>query len=779
MMRYEPPDEGRPWQRMPLAALSPEAASQGSAGGESLLDFWDIFRRRKWLILGLTALGTFLGLAISIPKPIVYSAKATLEVQVFNENFMGMGQMDPQAGSLTPTESNINTQMAILRSNTIRNQVISRLQRETIPSVPPNPPGYFYTLRRHVLTLLRRATSQDPLDAMREGLVVASSTLSVKSVKGTRIIEIGCESTDPYLASSFVNTLADEFIEQSLGARLQSLQRASKWMSTQLEDLKTRLESSERELQSYVSKSMGGSERAGERDVLVQSMLQQMQREMGAVQTDRMQKEGLFNAASKATPEELASAPEGPAVKPLVTRLGELRNQLAELSLSMTPAHYRVKQLQGQIGDTEAAIQRERNIILTNLKRQVDEARNKEALVQAVYTNEMKGLGVGAEKLMQYSLLKRQLETNRQLYQTMLQNVNVAGLASAAPASNLRMIDRAEANLKPDDLRGWIMNVCLGLVTGLVLAVILSTALHKTRQRVKFPGDASSLLRLRELGVIPSSSMAVSRSGRWLGRRAKRPGFPASSEDGLSPSNGASGKLELAAWSDGPSWLAESFRSTLASLVDPQGRYAHTQMFAVTSPGPKEGKSTVACNLAIALAETHRRVLLVDGDMRAPRLHRIFDLSNDWGLKEAVDEQTPIDQYDLSVLGHPTEVPGLFLLPGGRSSAKLGSLFYSKRLRVLFERLRREFDHIIIDTPPVLAFADARLIGQLCDGVVLVLRSDKTLLPDTIEAFQMLQRDGVVVLGSILNDWDFRGSSRTSYASYYHKYYAAAHESDH
>jgi capsular exopolysaccharide synthesis family protein len=672
-----------------------------------------------------------------------------------------MSGLDPQAAAYFPNESNIRTLMQILQSNTLISEVVNKLERETVPSLPPTPSGRLFVLRKFMIEKILRRAPQDPVDAMRQGLGMAAGSFGVGVLGGTRIIELTCESTHPELAASFLNTLVYQFADQSLSARMKGIQRTTQWMNTQLQELRNKLEKSEERFQSYVRANGGGTNAIPlspvEQNLLAQTKLQQLEREASILQADRAAKQALYDSASSAEAESLSTAPEGLSLRGPLSTLRGLQIQLAELTPNLTPKHIKIQRLQAQITEAEAALQKEREVILNRLRRDYDEAVRREKAQAEVYVREAKVLGRRTDTIMEYEVLKRQVENDRQLYFAMLQNVNNAGLITQLPSPNLELIDTAQANLRPDNVRLWILNVSLGFTTGLLFSVMLCVLLDKATGQFADPGEASSLLRVPELGAIPTHSLNGDARGRWQRFMVK----------GKSRHQTVD-KVEMVTWHDKPSSLAESFRGTLVSLSGPSSTDSYPRILVVTSPGPQEGKSTVASNLGIALAETNRRVLLLDADLRAPRLHSIFNLSNTWGLTDLVQEKTPVDQYPIEALMRPTEVPGLFILPSGPPTRSIGAIFHSSRLLQLLERARQEFDHIIIDTPPVLVFADGRFLARLADGVVMVIRSGGTNRSRAVAACERLRADGAAGSGVILNDWN---NKRDNYYGHSAKYY--------
>ena len=267
------------------------------------------------------------------------------------------------------------------------------------------------------------------------------------------------------------------------------------------------------------------------------------------------------------------------------------------------------------------------------------------------------------------------------------------------------------------------------------------------------PGETVAYLNVPELGVIPSlmGKSRFSLSGvreKWLSLQSRIRG-------GGGPS---AGTAELTTWQRKPSLLADSFRSTLASILFAGQQGRKPKVLIVTSALPGEGKTTVLSNLGLVIAETGQRVLLIDGDMRKPRLNKIYSRTNTWGLTDLLRERTSIEDYPMETLCRSTDMTGLFLLPSGSPTDDISPLIHSSRLEQLLDRLRAEFDMVLIDTPPMIQISDSRLISRLADGVILVVRSGKTSQGAAQAALQRLIEDGSQVIGTVLNDWDPKGS---------------------
>jgi len=302
------------------------------------------------------------------------------------------------------------------------------------------------------------------------------------------------------------------------------------------------------------------------------------------------------------------------------------------------------------------------------------------------------------------------------------------------------------------------VNIGFGCIGGLFVAVGIAFLREKTDRSVRHPRASQILFNVPQLGVIPSATLLDS---VWLTRLLKpstQRRLPGDVQPIVKSSRG------LAAWEEGPSFIAESFRTTLASLLRDLGSSdGKPSVIAVTSPGPGEGKTTIASNLAMALAETGRRVLLVDADFRRPAVHDMFGVPNPRGFVDLLTGPTPPTEEEIEKLLTITSVPGLMLIVNRPLLQNVSKVFYSAHLQTTLERLGKGFDVVLLDTPPLLHLADTRLIAPLADGVILVIRSGVTDKENALEACAQLQDDGLKILGTVLNDWNPGGAMKRHY----------------
>ena len=433
-----------------------------------------------------------------------------------------------------------------------------------------------------------------------------------------------------------------------------------------------------------------------------------------------------------------------------------MQRQYAELSATLTPEHYKVQRVQAQIDELKSAMQRERGNVVHRIGNEYSAALRRETLLSRARDAQAKVVADQSEKAIHYDTLKRDVDSNRHLYEVMLQRVKEASLASAMRDSNAMVIDRARPPLLP--YRPSLpMNSAIGLCSGVLFGFGFVLLRERVNRRISAPGDAQVYLDLPELGVIPLDETGIPRQiSNGLRPRRPAPVLPAWKSD----------CPELATWKRKPSMVAECARTTLTSILLPNENSEGPQLIVITSPCPGDGKTTVACNLSIAVAEIGRKVLLIEGDLRRPRLNKVFGVGNNWGLSDVLRGDGPLENVSVSHLVRETEVTGLYLLPGGSCGVTPSNLFYSPRMSTLLTRLRAEFDMILMDAPPMIHLADARVLGHLADGVVLVIRAGQTTTESALSACQRFAEDGTRVLGTILNSWDPRATGGYGYGGY-------------
>ena len=740
---------GTPEPYFPVPAA--QAVIETSPSDSFQLDLAKLFRRYALLAMAFTFLGAAGGfISVGLVAP-VYKSRGLLEVQP-----VGSGILRVQPGrDFDGGEVGLQTEAQILQSNTFLRQVVRRLQLESVTPAPIQS-DIFSKLRRFLKTDtsddVSTALGMEGLDTERapKALAVALESLQAHPVLGTRLIEVTCESTNPQFAADFLNALIDEYIQHNYQARMEVVQSTTRWVSGQLEETKAKMLESEQRLQEFIRNS--GNPFLTQENTLSDSRLKELQSKLSLAESDLITKQALYETVQKASPEALPNVIDDPAVRQYTTRIAELRREEANLTTKLTPEHPRVKAIEAQITEVQATQQKELASVVKRITSQYQQAQRNQELLKNSYAGLGRQIASQGGKDAQYNALKKESDTAREAYNTVLKAAQEASIAGSVPVNNIQPIDRAMPPQKPSKPRP-IVNIGMGAMVGLGLCCGIAFLREKKMDpRVGSPHHARQLFDLPQLGVIPSVEETAGRR-RFLPAlgRAPRDQYEThglqvlSDRDHSGPASPAIASQKLL--------LAESFRVTLASLMRQTTGPRRPQVILVTSPGPEEGKTTVTSNLAVALAETGRRVLVFDADFRRPKVHKVFGVANTHGLVDLLAEEAPVGEYSREALGVRTSIPNLLVLPNGSQSENIAKALYSSRLRELIQRLRQEFDTILIDTPPMLHIADARVMSGMADGIVLVLRSGITDKESAIDALDRLRADKTVILGTVLNDW--------------------------
>jgi polysaccharide biosynthesis transport protein len=699
--------------------------------------------RRKGTLFLFALAGTLLGFLLTRAQSPVYRARTLLEIESLNEDFLNMRDVSPVTplGSGQSPEYNLRTQIAVLQSSPVLERTLQKMNlEERLLSKRGN---------RHFAS--NKPVQESPQLLHDRALSIAAAALRVRPQPNTRVLEVTFDASDAQIAADLANSLTSAVSEVSFETRWRSIQSTSEWLTRQLQDVKTKLEKSEDALQRYAHASnLTFVSASGAEGTTSEERRKQLQIELSKAEADRVERQSKYEQATRAPADSLPEVVDNPTLKEYQVQLTGLRRQLADLSSFFAPSYPKVVSLRSQITALETALEKERANVMLRTRNDYEAAVRREKLVNKNYGSVIGLMTQEADKISHYSLLKREVDTTRQLYDSMFQKVKEANLASAMKATDIHVIESATPPQKPYKPIA-MLNIGFGLFSGLCLGVVVIIQRARSNTRIQEPGETVLELNVPELGVIPAAIRPKSSHFKHL------LGDYGSTIDPNRP--------ELTTGKKSQSVLAESFRLTLASVLLSSHDGVRPQVIAFSSANAKEGKTTVTSNLGIAFARIHRRVLLIDGDLRRPRLHRVFDVDNTAGLYEALSGSSSVSVKE-------TKVPNLSLLPSGNSSDG-EMLFFTSQLRYLLERLKTEFDMILIDTPPLLQVADARLICSQADGTVLVI-AQHTPRETAVLARQHLAEDGSQVLGTILNKWDPKTSVHgyPNYHSYYNSYYA-------
>ena len=718
---------------MPSPGMAPQHGNRGELPANIDRPMtWFVIKRWKRTIIAAALAGIVAGILATVLIHARYDVMARLEVQDLNSDFLNMKQVMPvneDAMSASTALSDVQTQIQLLQSDTLLNRVVSEVAES-------------------------QAKAGKDREATLLELKSLRNKLKVRGVEQTRVIEMTIRSAHPDLAAIFMNRIAQDAIDRNVAARLEMSQSIGQWLSHLLEGAEQRLRNSENALQDY-ARSHNLLFTSDNKNI-ADDNLRHIQDEFSKATAQRIEKQSRYEAAKAGPATAMPNVLEDSSLKQYQDQLTDLKRQRADLAAIYTPDYAKVKRLDAQIASVEAALAREQQDIVQKIQTDYEQAKREQALASAEYNAQKQNLTDLAQRTIQYDVLQHEVDSNRQLYDSMLQQVKQASIASAMHPSNIRVVDAAF--WKPDD-PVWpkpILACGFGLALFSFGAILFAFARERADSTLKEPGDGSFFLNMPELGVIlhmPQNGTLV-HAADGTGAKTKA----------LAPRRLKLGK------STNPKeqafLVAESFRSIATSVLfsGPDGKTPH--VIVVASAEPDDGKTTLVANVGAALARSGRRVLLVEGDLRRHRLDRVFKLANDVGLSTLLREES-LNERALRAAVQQTNEPGLFILTSGPCRPDTPELLHSPALRELIERLRRAYDVILIDTPPLLEIPDARLLSRLADGVIFIARSRRTTIEAATSATHRLAFDKAAMLGMVLNDWNPKQSRYYSRYGHY------------
>lgn len=693
---------------------------------------------RIFILLGIA--GILLGLGFALWQEPEYQTKTAFTIQAHTESPSNIKLTDSDGGEVVSGPgSYLQAQAWILGSRSLKIAVINKLRQQ-------NRQWHFTPTDRFAIirTKLRRRASKPKSG----GLPPVATQVKVLETAG--VIEITAISTNPQFAAAYANTMVQEYIDSQMSSGVLAAKRNLQWMMLQLDNLKEKLQTAENGLQEYGHAA--GVIVTPEHPNTGSEQLAEIQQELSKAEVDRMMKESAYEVATSSPIESLPQVIENPRISEYRSKLADLNRELADMKVQFTPEYPKVARIQAQINELQAAVNREQKSILDAIHNEYLAAQKREDLLKGAYASQEQQVLDRTDKAVNYDIQKHEVESLRGLYDELLKKAQTGLVTSAAQADWIRVIDQADAPgapFKPDLFKSIAMGWALCTFGGMFFVV----ARRFVRSNFTAPGQTAVRLDIPELGAIPDlNSLAQTRIP------ARRRSIAAADSRELHD------KGSITNWGYRPT-IAEAYRGAVASLLGSKGRDQNVKVILATSAHRGEGKSSTISNLGIALAEIGKKTVVIDADLRKPRLHEIFDVPNNWGLSTILSEQNSLPEMPIESLVRGTEVENLWLLTSGPGVDNISNLFYSNRADELIERLRKEFEVVLIDTPPIIGLADARMIGRLADGAILILRAGRTSVDTALYAKEQLQRDGIHLIGSVLNGWNIRSTG--SYGYYY------------
>ena len=711
------------------------AAPPGASRTLGLVHYLQILYKRRY-IATTAFLVFFLSVALHTFTAVrIYEGTVQLLIERENPNVVAFQEVLDQSEL---TDDYYETQYRILQSRGLARRVIETLDLWEHPQFNPQPR---LTIRGIVMTPVNvvarwfqppRPIEPGAAETRAQSRVVDRflDDTTVAAVRYSRLVDVAFRSPDPGFTARVANVLAESYIRQSIELRSTTTREASDFLTEQLAEQRARLEESELALQAYRERTDSVS--LEERQNVVVQRLADLNSALTRANTTRIQKEAAYDQVrgiqeNPAAIDEVPLILSNPFVQQQKTELAQLERQRAQLSEKLGPNHPDMVEIGLAIQNAEVRIQAEATQIVQAMRSEYEAALAEERSLSATLNQQKQEAQVLNRAGIQYGVLQRDATANRQMFESLLQRTQETGVSEELVAGNIRVVDAAETPTGPVSPNVF-NNLLLALLGGLTLAVGLVFGFEYADDRIKSPDEVKRYLGLPFLGMVPA----------LFGKTVRSPLI----------SNGAS------------SMFSESFRSirtnVLFSSTDDGGH-----MVVVTSSAPGEGKTIVSSNLAVALAQAGHRVLLVDCDMRKPRVHDIFSCEAAPGLSNLLVGNSPASEAI-----RESSTPGLWLMPAGTHPPNPAELLGSKRFRDFTAFLLQHFDWILLDTPPVMAVTDASIVASMSSGVLFVVGAEMTSRRIAQRALEQIELGQAKFLGVVLNRVDL---DHNSY--YYSRYY--------
>jgi succinoglycan biosynthesis transport protein ExoP len=711
-------------------------------------------QRRKWVILAFIFASALISIAHTTRQTPIYKATARLEIDQESNNVLPYQDFNSTQTYNYFYEEFLQTQIKHITSRTLAARVVEveeldraetavgqqEIERNRLSALWARITGQTVKKEKAYIAPSRENIREQAIDRILAGL-------SVMPIKDSRVVEISYTSPDPEEAARMANTITDQYIDYNFQAKYDATSRATDFLQKQLVDLKSKVEKQEADVIKYARDH--NILNVSEKKDVVHQALGDISTQLTEARSIRMDKESVYLTLAKAKPEDFPQALRTPIIEKLQSSLFSDEQELAQLSSQLGPSMPQVKKLKSKIQATLQQLAREQQLAIDNAYKEYETALAREKLLSGAFEKQKILANNLNESSISYNILQREAETTKQLYDGLLQRLKEAGVAAGLKSSNIRVVDKAKvpkAPFNPDMRKNLAIALMLGLMGGLGLAFFLNY-LDNT---VKTPEDVEEMIGLPSLGLIPSLQSARSRYGYRPSDRKRKTYFNALTKQGV----------ELATLVAGSSLIAESYRAVRTALLlsSPENP---PKIITVTSARAGEGKTTTVCNMALSLAQTGKSVLILDCDMRRPKVKKIFK-EKGAGLGEYLT-----GQVGFSDVIRETTIPNLSIVHSGTLAPNPGELLGSLRMQNAIEASSGVFDYILIDTPPLMTVTDPLIVAPMTDGVILVTKGSKNPPEILKKAKKNLEMVHARILGVLCNDVDLHSSDFTYY---YHQY---------
>jgi len=708
-----------PW----FGSARAEAPAPGQAVNEAwlapplLLRYWRTVLRRRWLILAITAAFLVLGLLMTLFTTREYTATSTIEIARQQDRVVAVDEVKPESSFID--QEFYQTQYSLLEAQSLAEAVANDLRL-----VEDDKFFEMYGAKLRDGALFgkdrnARLTKAQREERMREAAKILLDNVSISPTRGSRLVTIKFTSPDPAFSARVVNAWTKNFINQTLARRYEATSYARSFLENRLNQLRERLEASERAVVAYAERQQiinlpkGAPNAQGQvaETSIVADDLIALNQSLAQATADRIaaaSRSGSADASHEALTNE--------AIGNMRSKRADIASQYAQLLAQFQPDYPPARALAAQLAQLDRSIAAEEARVRRSLGSDYVSASHREAQLRERVEKLKRQMLDQRRRSIQYNIYQREADTNRQLYDALLQRYKEIGVAGGVGNNNISIIDPAQAPDKPSSPRV-ALDLFLALLAGLAMGVAVAFLLDKIDEAVRDPAQISELIGLPLLGVVPITGSEES---------------PAEVlKDPKSPQSEA--------------YL--SIRTNLQFSTD----HGVPRSLSVTSTQASEGKSTTALALALSLMRADCNVVLVDCDLRSPSVHSFFEIANQAGVSNFLSGEDTLGRLLVDVA-----VKNLSVLPAGPTPPNAGELLAGPRLQMLIDELRQRFEYVIIDSPPVLGLADAVIIASRVEAVVYAVEANSARRGTIRTAVSRLLQAGITPVGAVLTKFEAR-----------------------
>lgn len=722
-----------------------------------------VVRKRWWTILAAFVIVVMTAAINMFTEDPLYQANARMIIEKSNPNIVSIQEVmaidtwDPDYKE---------TQFKIIESRVVARQVIKKLALAESEEFNPTPKtgvfvgfkssirGMISSLKKTIKGLIKteeKISKKPGLMTNKEERFTDSDLVSdfigriaVSPVRDSKLVDVGFTARDPELAVRVANVLAQKYIDHNMDLRLGAIKDAMAWMNERIEDERTKVEGAERKLQEYREREDIITEFSGEVETVTAQKLSQLNSQVVEAESFRVEAETRYKQAEqvKGNPLVLDSIPEvlnNSLIQIIKKSEGEIYNRISEMSGKYGREHPKMKAAYSELESLQQRKAVEVNRIIDSLRNEYEVAQARESSLEAALERQKQESLSLNKKAIEYGVLKREAEGARELYDLLIRRFKETSVTEEIDTGNIRIIDKAELayQVSPNIRRDLRLAAVIGLMLGLGLAFFIEY-LDST---IKSPEEVEHYLNIPLLGVVLDHDV--------IGRRQ----------------DDTNRMRELVTLEDSRSAVSEAYRGIRTRILFSTTE-SQPKIILMVSAMEGEGKTISSANLAVIMARTGSRVLLIDCDMRKPRMNTIFGVEREKGVSNVL-----VGDCSISDAVRKTDIENLYLMPCGQIPPNPSELLGSKAMLEMLATLGKDYDRIVIDSPPVIAVTDAVVLSQFVDGVVVVLQANNTERINVQRAIELMKSVNAHIFGVILNRLDASLVKYNHLYSYFYRYY--------